>query len=325
MYEINIIENLVENQESYIIEKSITGTPIVVSNTDFYISISSGEQNEGVLYTPQSKTSAEKAIARNNIDAVAREAGKGLSENNFSREYKNNVDANTESRHTHTNLDVLETIKLNELEQIGINEEKIDDILDKIPSQASYENKLADKDFVNSSINSVTADYITSNAAGEAFNTKSQLLSGPYYNKGSIVTLSKNDYTLVKEDETNDGATVRYVYDGEIWAFQYKVNSTAFTAEQLAVLNSGITKEKADKIPEDYVKSASVNDDTLTLTTNKNTHITFKPKETDLTNLVKKDASNLSESDINVWKELLGTNNIPDTSNGASVIIRRWE
>jgi len=120
-------------------------------------------------------------------------------------------------------------------------EGKVSAIEGKIPSQASSENKLADKAFVNSSINAVAAFYITADASGSAFATKAALLAGPYYNQGQIRELTRNDYALVLADETQEGAQTRYVYDGAVWAFQYKVKDTPFTAVQQAAIDSGIS------------------------------------------------------------------------------------
>lgn len=274
MKEINIIEILVVNQENFVVEESIVGTPIVISANDFYFALPR-EFYEAVTYSPQERTEAEKLNARNNIGAVGKEEGKGLSQNDFTNAYKNNVDANTAARHIHNNLEVLEQIKQSDIHQISTNKSDISTISSKIPSQANENNQLADKDFVNSSINSLTADYITSDSAGNAFATKVDLDRGPYYNKGQIATLSKNDYALVNSDETHNGAAVRYVYDGAVWAFQYIVNPTPFTAEQLAAINSGITADKVSKIPDTYVKSSSVDNKTLILKDNNNNETRF--------------------------------------------------
>lgn len=132
------------------------------------------------------------------------------------------------------------------IDRINDNEEQITDIKQKIPATASAQNQLADKEFVNSSINSVTAYYITYNAAGDPFPTKAALdAATSYYYAGAVRTPTKNDYCVVLSDETHGNATVRYVYQENngtgVWAFQYIVNSTPLTAAQLAVLNSGIT------------------------------------------------------------------------------------
>ena len=275
MYEINIIEVLVANQNSYVVEESITGTPIVISNSEFYIGLPLQTQ-DAVTYSPQAKTEAEKLNARNNIDAVGKEPGKGLSEENFTKQNKNDLEENTVSRHWHDNLEVLKELTQSDILQISVNKEDLEEILKKIPTQATESNKLADKAFVNSSINSITADYITADEEGNAFSNKASLLQGPYYNKGQIVTLSKNDYALVSEDETKDGASVRYVYDGSLWAFQYIVNDTPLTAEQLAALNSGITKDKVDNIPVEFIKSVKVDDSELIITDNNDKDVVFE-------------------------------------------------
>lgn len=279
MKEINIIEILVVNQENFVIEESIVGTPIVISSTDFYLAVPR-EFYDTVTYVPQNRSEADKLNARNNIGAVGKEEGKGLSQNDFTNAYKNNVDANTAARHIHNNLEVLEQIKQNDIHQIETNKSNIETINSKIPSQANENNQLADKDFVNSSINSLTADYITSDTTGNSFATKAALENGPYYNKGQIVTLSKNDYALVNSDETHNGAAVRYVYDGAVWAFQYIVNPTPFTAEQLAAINSGITASKVSDIPNNYIKEANVNNTTLILKDKNNNETRFDKQNT---------------------------------------------
>lgn len=133
--------------------------------------------------------------------------------------------------------------------QLGLaSAEDVGAIEGKIPAQASADNQLADKGFVNSSLNALAAFYITSNAAGDAFATKAALIAGPYYNGGQLRTPTKNDYAIVLADESKGGATTRYSYDGTVWAFQYKVNDTPLTAAQLAALNSGITSGLVGKL-----------------------------------------------------------------------------
>ena len=128
-------------------------------------------------------------------------------------------------------------------------------VLDKlIPTNASEENQLADKAFVNSSIFSMSADYITYDSNGNPFPTKQALLNATaYYNNGSNIIPQNKDYCLVQNDEDNNGASVRYVCTGlnsnnkPNWALQYKVNDTPFTEQQISAINSGITKDIVDK------------------------------------------------------------------------------
>lgn len=134
-------------------------------------------------------------------------------------------------------------------EDITQNMADIADINKKIPTQASETNKLADKDFVNSSINNVAAFYITADANGNAFETYAQLSTATvFYSGGQVRTPTRNDYCVVRSDENHDNATTRYIYQGSQWEFQYIVNETSLTAEQLAAINSGITSALVTKL-----------------------------------------------------------------------------
>ena len=100
-------------------------------------------------------------------------------------------------------------------------QEQVDEIEAKIPSAATSENQLADKAFVNSSINNYAAFYLTKNANGDAFETHGEmLLTGKFWNAGVERIPTKNDYLVVLQDETKTSAlgvrpTTRYVYQGE--------------------------------------------------------------------------------------------------------------
>ena len=135
-------------------------------------------------------------------------------------------------------------------------QEQVDEIEAKIPSAATSENQLADKAFVNSSINNYAAFYLTKNANGDAFETHGEmLLTSKFWNAGVERIPTKNDYLVVLQDETKTSAlgvrpTTRYVYQGE-WPtgqfeFQYIVNNTSLTQAQVDAINSGITKSIVD-------------------------------------------------------------------------------
>lgn len=137
----------------------------------------------------------------------------------------------------------------------GTDKTNLDNTVSYIPSQASSTNQLADKDFVNSSINSVTAYYITKNASGDQFNTKAELDNATvFYSGGEVRVPTRNDYCVVLEDESKrdpdsgQDPTTRYIYQNGQWEYQYTINATAFTAAQLAALNSGITSVKVTKL-----------------------------------------------------------------------------
>ena len=132
---------------------------------------------------------------------------------------------------------------------------EIDTINGKIPNQASAQNQLADKNFVNSSIQNMAAFYVTYDAQGNPFPTKQALIdSTQVYIDGEVrEKIGHNDYCIVVADESKHEAagapTTRYIYQGNLedvydsskWAFQYVINNSGLTAEQLAALNSGIT------------------------------------------------------------------------------------
>jgi hypothetical protein len=181
--------------------------------------------------------------------------------------------------------------------QQSTNNNDISTIKGKIPTQATTANQLADKAFVNSSIGSLSANYVTYNATGDGFPTKAALTNASkFYYGGAEYTPTKSDYCLVIADESapypfTNGQT-RYVMANNMWAYQYGVNETPFTAAQNAALNSGITSaivseidDKLDKefTPADVGKLLEVQSngmvgltesDTIERNTNKKTFIT---------------------------------------------------
>jgi len=106
--------------------------------------------------------------------------------------------------------------------------------------------------YVNDSINSVTAYYITKNAQWDQWACYAELANATtYYSGGVQRTPTRNDYTIVLDDECYCDATTRYIYNSG-WEYQYTVNETALTQAQLDALNSGITAAKVsayDAIP----------------------------------------------------------------------------
>ena len=122
--------------------------------------------------------------------------------------------------------------------------DKINSIDAVIPSAATSSNQLADKDYVNDWINSVTAYYITKDAQGNQWATRAELFAATTFYSWWVVRVpTKNDYTIVLSDEQHDNATTRYIYNSG-WEYQYTVNETAMTQAQLDALNSWITAGK---------------------------------------------------------------------------------
>lgn len=128
---------------------------------------------------------------------------------------------------------------------------EIDGITALIPSQASEDNKLADKEFVNSTVGTNTANYI--------YKTDSEGEHVPFGSVDELEaytgTVTQNDYAFVTGiDENGNVYFDRYkavVNDGVVsWAKEYRLNNSSFTAEQWSAINSGITEGKIAEIDE---------------------------------------------------------------------------
>lgn len=117
--------------------------------------------------------------------------------------------------------------------QIATNTNNISAINDLIPNQASTSNQLADKNFVNSSIATNTANFIgTFDSVAEL-----EAYSG---------TLTNNDYAFVATTDTAGNTLYdRYKYTTATtpasWEFEYELNNSSFTSDQWAAINSGAT------------------------------------------------------------------------------------
>lgn len=107
-------------------------------------------------------------------------------------------------------------------------------LLWKVPAQASKTNKLADKDFVNSSISTATATF------KGTFNSVAEL---------EQVTADANDYAFViSTDSAGNTVYNRYKYSNGSWMFEYALNNSSFTAAQWAAINSAITSGDVEKL-----------------------------------------------------------------------------
>lgn len=114
----------------------------------------------------------------------------------------------------------------------------------KIPPQASATNKLADKEFVNSSIGTNTANYISN--GGQPFNSVAEL-------EAYSGTVTNNDYAFVTGTDAQGNAYYdRYKATVEgssrTWAKEYRLNNSSFTAAQWSAISSGITSGLVAKI-----------------------------------------------------------------------------
>lgn len=123
-----------------------------------------------------------------------------------------------------------------------INEFK-NQITSMIPIQASAENKLADKDFVNSSIANSTATFRGTFTSIESFPTEG---------------IDGNDYVFLEtSDALGNQKYDRYKYSNGAWAYEYTLNNSSFTEEQWKAINSGITNAYLSTLAtKEYVDNA---------------------------------------------------------------------
>lgn len=108
-------------------------------------------------------------------------------------------------------------------------------VTELIPNTATTDNQLADKNFVNSSISTATAEFRGTVENLESLNS---------------VTANINDYAFYKHVDANGNTLFdRYKFTDK-WEYEYTLNNSSFTTEQWATINSGLT---ANSIPTNYV------------------------------------------------------------------------
>ena len=107
----------------------------------------------------------------------------------------------------------------------------------KIPAQATADNQLVDKAFVNSSVATATATFRgTSDAANEA---------AFLVWLASLSAADANDYVFWRTtDAAGNTVFKRYKYNGTEWEWEFDLNNSSFTAEQWAAINSGLTAQQ---------------------------------------------------------------------------------
>lgn len=124
-----------------------------------------------------------------------------------------------------------------------------------IPEQASSENQLGDKAFINSSIQTNTAEFkgtrnLVTDLSLTTSATQQQIAAAL---ASAISSADNNDYCFV-QIPTNDATPTqiarvdRYKYNGSAWLFEWSLNNSSFTAEQWAAINSTVTSGDVDKL-----------------------------------------------------------------------------
>ena len=140
----------------------------------------------------------------------------------------------------------------NRIDADNILSQRVSSIEEIIPSQASTSNKLADKAFVNSTIQTNTANFRGNWNTWSDIPTDINLYPQDYAG-GRTPTV--NDYLVVQDASDYPSDTLagewRFKYtgvwssNGKIgWMPEYRVNEEPFTSEQWFAINSGITSTK---------------------------------------------------------------------------------
>ena len=184
----------------------------------------------------------------------------------------------------------------------------VETIKNIIPNTASETNVLADKNFVNSTVGTNTANYIYKTESGGEkvpFSSVAEL-------EAYAGTVTNNDYAFVTGiDENGNAYYDRYkadVNDGVVtWAKEYRLNNSSFTAEQWAAIQSGITAEKVAQFegavsPVDVVQSGNMS----AVTSNAVYEALTNATSHNIPRLIPKDITSYV-TDGTLWKRLNGT------------------
>lgn len=236
---------------SEIQEKLTAGTNIsiasdgkTISATDTTYSAGSGLDLTGTTFSvdtttiqPKLTAGANISISSNTISATdtTYSAGTGLDLTGTT------FSADTTVLATQTDLSDEATARSNADTALS---ERVTTIEGEIPSAASSSNQLADKSFVNSSISTNTANYISDN--GQPFTSVADL-------EAYSGTVTNNDYAFVTGTDGSGNAYYdRYkaTVSGSTvtWAKEYRMNNSTFTSGQWAAINSGITTNGVTKL-----------------------------------------------------------------------------
>lgn len=152
---------------------------------------------------------------------------------------------------------------------------EISGINELIPAQATTENQLADKNFVNSSIATETATFRgTYNEVSDLSLTTAATHSDIATALANVISVAdSNDYAFVQiptsdTTPTEIASIERYKFvTGTGWQYEYTLNNSGFTAAQWASINSGITSGLVTQIGTNANDILTIQGEISTLTT----------------------------------------------------------
>ena len=157
------------------------------------------------------------------------------------------------------------------------NTTNISGINDVIPAQATSSNQLADKNFVNSSVSTNTAEFKGTYVFVTDLNSDMSNL-GVAINDAGYSAANDNDYCFIVSTDA-DGNTVYNRYKHTVvnnvgsWSFEYSLNNSSFTSNQWESIQSGITSNLVSKLsalPTNSDLTSSLNSKQATLVSGTN-------------------------------------------------------
>lgn len=240
-------------------------------------------------------------------------------------------------------------VTASEKSQITTNANAISGIEDLIPSQASSSNKLADKNFVNSSISTNTANFIgtfenvsdlegysgtiTNNDYAFVINQELDFATTTAMNNYDKTLLTNYDYAWVENGAKYDlyrfdiieqtwgvratniskgdvsliTAYNRYKYNSSTnsWGWEYTLNTSGFTANQWAAINSGITDSDVAQIGTNTTNIANKLDKESEFS------IRYSPDSFNLNNATETNTFLSNDSGIKITNEIVYTGGAP--------------
>lgn len=155
-----------------------------------------------------------------------------------------------------------------------------------VQPDTTSDNPLVNQNFVNSSIATNTANYISKN--GQPFSSVAEL-------EAYAGELTNNDYAfVVGSDQAGNTQYTRYKYnaDTEEWAAEYVLNNSSFTAAQWAAITSGINATLVARIGQNQTAIAGILE-ALALKANQTDLTALETKVGDLSHLQTENKTNI--------------------------------
>lgn len=110
-----------------------------------------------------------------------------------------------------------------------------------IPAEASPQNEIADKAYVDEEIRRAVSQYRGTNTYA--------IYESTFLRWADSLEHDINDYVFwQRTDAAGNIFLEKYVFDGDEWRYEYKIVSTHFSAAEWAAIRSGITSERLTEI-----------------------------------------------------------------------------